>query len=78
MEIKRQKGNWLFRVQAKCWAKEKNLGKFFASRKEWKLHPHLALLDYVMKTEHLPCNKESRPCSTKVVPARKQKNRSED
>jgi hypothetical protein len=31
-----------------------------------------------MKTEHLPCNKESRLCSKEVVPARKEKTRSED
>jgi len=46
---------------------ENNLGKSSVGRKGWKLHPHLVLLDFVRRTEHLPCNKESRHCGIEII-----------
>lgn len=47
--------------------RENNLDKSSVGRKVWKLHPHLVLLDYVRRTEHLPCNKESRHCGIENI-----------
>jgi hypothetical protein len=54
---------------------EKNLGKFSASRKGWRLHPHLALLNCVMRIERPPCNKESRHCNIEIVAAQRKQSK---
>jgi hypothetical protein len=54
---------------------ENNLGKFSASRKGWKLHPHLALLNCVMRIEHPPCNKESKHCNIEIVAAQRKQSK---
>jgi hypothetical protein len=45
----------------------KNLGRFFANKKGWKLRPHSVLLVLVKRKEHLLYNKESRHCNSHPV-----------